>query len=61
MGLDEFSMAPRAIPEAKWLIKQLERSEMVQLVDEIMAMGTAREIEDHMRQFLVQFPTVPSE
>jgi phosphotransferase system enzyme I (PtsI) len=60
MGLDEFSMAPRAIPEAKWLLKQLKRSEMVQLVAEVMAMGTACEIENHMRQFLVQFQSMPS-
>jgi phosphotransferase system enzyme I (PtsI) len=60
MGLDEFSMAPRAIPEAKWLLKQLKRSEMVQLVSQVMTMGTAREIENHMRQFLVQFQSMPS-
>ena len=60
MGLDEFSMAPRAIPEAKWLLKQLKRSEMVQLVEEVMTMGTAREIENTMRQFLVQFQSMPS-
>jgi phosphotransferase system enzyme I (PtsI) len=60
MGLDEFSMAPRAIPEAKWLLKQLKRSEMVQLVAEVMAMGTAREIENHMRQFLAQFQSMTS-
>jgi len=59
MGLDEFSMAPRAIPEAKWLLKQLKRSEMVQLVAEVITMGTAREIENHMRQFLVQFQSMP--
>jgi phosphotransferase system enzyme I (PtsI) len=55
MGLDEFSMTPRAIPEAKWLLRQLKQSEMRQLVSEVMAMGTASQIEDFMSQFLAQF------
>jgi phosphotransferase system enzyme I (PtsI) len=59
MGLDEFSMTPRAIPEAKWLLRQLKQSEMRQLVSEAMAMGTASQIENFMHQFLAQFKSDP--
>jgi phosphotransferase system enzyme I (PtsI) len=58
MGLDEFSMTPRAIPEAKWLLRQLKRSEMAKLVSEVMTMGTASQIEHFMNQFLAQFQSV---
>jgi len=59
MGLDEFSMTSRAIPEAKWLLRQLKKSEMVRLVAEVLAMGTARQIEDFMRSFLTKFQSTP--
>jgi phosphoenolpyruvate-protein phosphotransferase len=59
MGLDEFSMAPRAIPEAKWLLRQMKRSDAEQIVAEVMALGTARQIETRMQEYLTQFHTAP--
>jgi phosphoenolpyruvate-protein phosphotransferase len=61
IGLDEFSMTPRAIPEAKWLLRQLKQTEMHQLVSEVMSMGTASQIENFMSQFLAQFQSAPTD
>jgi phosphotransferase system enzyme I (PtsI) len=52
LGLDEFSMVARAIPEAKWLISQLEMQEVRELADQVLAMGTAVEVEERMQAFL---------
>ena len=52
MGLDSFSMTASAIPEAKWLIRQLRRSDLRGLASEVLAMGTAAEVEQRVSEFL---------
>jgi phosphoenolpyruvate-protein phosphotransferase (PTS system enzyme I) len=52
MGLDSFSMTASAIPEAKWLIRQLRRSELRGLAGEVLAMRTAAEVELRVRESL---------
>jgi phosphotransferase system enzyme I (PtsI) len=52
LGLDEFSMNPRAIPEAKHLIGALTDERAQQIANEVMSMRTAAEIETHMKEVL---------
>jgi phosphotransferase system enzyme I (PtsI) len=51
-GLDEFSMSPRAIPEAKYLIGQLTDEQAREIASQATALRTALEIEDHMSHVL---------
>lgn len=48
LGLDEFSMTPRAIPEAKWLIAQLTTEEAQAIAREALSLATAAEVNDYM-------------
>lgn len=48
LGLDEFSMTPRAIPEAKWLISQLRVEEAQAIAREALSLPTASEVNDYM-------------
>jgi phosphotransferase system enzyme I (PtsI) len=52
LGLDEFSMGPHAIPEAKHLISKLDDERSRQIADKVMSLGTAAEIEAYMQQVL---------
>jgi phosphoenolpyruvate-protein phosphotransferase/dihydroxyacetone kinase phosphotransfer subunit len=52
LGLDEFSMTPRAIPLAKRLIRRLHAGEMEALADEVLTLATADEVEQYMARFL---------
>ncbi len=51
-GLDEFSMNPRAIPEAKNLIGKLTDDKAREIAVQAMSLGTAAEIEDFMKGVL---------
>jgi len=51
-GLDEFSMNPRAIPEAKDLIGKLTDEKAREIASQAMSFGTAAEIENHMKGVL---------
>ena len=51
-GLDEFSMSPRAIPEAKALIAKLTDDQARQIASQAMTFGTAAGIENHMKEIL---------
>lgn len=51
-GLDEFSMNPRAIPEAKHLISQLTDEKAQEIARQAMFFGTAMEIEHYMKGVL---------
>lgn len=51
-GLDEFSMSPRAIPEAKDLIRKLTDEKAREIAGQAMSFGTAAEIENHMKEIL---------
>ena len=52
LGLDEFSMTPRAIPVAKQLIRQLDRGQAQALAQEVLALGDAAEVEARVTDFL---------
>lgn len=54
LGLDEFSMVPRAIPEAKWLIGQLTDAQAMRIAEEALGYGTAAEIEALMSRVLAE-------
>ncbi len=51
-GLDEFSMNPRAIPEAKNLIGKLTDDQAREIAARAMSFGTAAEIENFMKVIL---------
>lgn len=48
LGLDEFSMAPRSIPEAKWLIGQFTDARAREIAEQALGQATAAEIENLM-------------
>lgn len=48
MGLDEFSMNPSSALEAKWIIKQFSKKETEGLVDWVLKMATAQEVESFL-------------
>ena len=47
-GLDEFSMSPISILPARKLITSLSYADMQKLADEVLAMGTAKEIKEYV-------------
>ncbi len=51
-GLDEFSMNPRAIPEAKNLICKLTDEKAGEVAGQAMSFGTAAEIETYLKAIL---------
>ncbi len=55
LGLDEFSMVPRAIPEAKWLIGQLNDEEVHQIAEHALGLGTASQVEAYMKEILGKY------
>ena len=52
LGLDEFSMNPRAIPEAKNLIGKLRDERAREIAHQALSYGTAADIEDYMKEIL---------
>jgi phosphotransferase system enzyme I (PtsI) len=52
LGLDEFSMNPRAVPEAKHLIGKLKDEDAARVAAQVLTLGTAAEIEQYMQTFL---------
>jgi phosphotransferase system enzyme I (PtsI) len=52
MGLDEFSMNPRAIPEAKSIIARFDESQAQRITQNCLSMTTARQIEAYMQDVL---------
>jgi len=52
MGLEEFSMAPASILKARRLVRSLDRSQLQPLLNEVMGMDDAQEIEARMERFL---------
>lgn len=55
MGLDEFSMSPAALLPARELISKLNRSEMVELVRDVLQMESADEIETYVKSNVLEF------
>ena len=52
LGLDEFSMNPRAIPESKNLINHLTVEQARHIAEKVLSLGTSAEIEAYIRQVL---------
>jgi phosphoenolpyruvate-protein phosphotransferase (PTS system enzyme I) len=52
-GLDEFSMNPRAIPEAKHLLSRITDEKAIEIASQAMSFGTAAEIENYMQEIMV--------
>ncbi len=52
LGLDEFSMNPRAIPEAKHLIRQLDDGKARKIAEYALGLKTATEIDKYMQETL---------
>lgn len=57
LGLDEFSMVPRAIPEAKWLIGQLTTERAAEIAEHALALKTAADVEAYMADVLAGLGT----
>jgi len=57
LGLDELSMTPLAIPKVKHIVRKVTLDECRDLVDDVMKMVVAEEIEEFVRTYLVRrFP-----
>lgn len=54
MGLDEYSMAAASIPEVKEWIGKLNTEKCKELVEQILRLSTAKEIEEMLRKFYIQ-------
>ncbi len=54
MGLDEYSMAAASIPEVKEWIGKLNTEKCKELVEQILRLSTAKEIEEMLRKFYTQ-------
>ncbi len=52
LGLDEFSMNPRAIPEAKYLIHKLDDEHSRQIAKHVFELNTAADIERYMKEVM---------
>jgi phosphoenolpyruvate-protein phosphotransferase len=52
MGLDEFSMAPNKIPEAKNLIRRIETPRAETIAAEVMTLTTTEQVHRYMREVL---------
>ena len=55
LGLDEFSMNPRSIPEAKFLIHKLKDRQSRQIAMHALEFNTAAETEKYMEEILKQY------
>jgi phosphocarrier protein FPr len=52
LGVDEFSMAPRAIPAAKQLIRLLSAEEAREIAEHALSLATASEVEEYLASVL---------
>lgn len=59
LGLDEFSMTPRAIPEAKQVIRSLTLAQAQEVAQEVIALPTAEDVTAYLDSFMdeLELPT----
>lgn len=50
MGLDEYSMNPHFIPRARYIINNTEKKKMDQIVDKVLNLATAEEVENFIEE-----------
>jgi phosphoenolpyruvate-protein phosphotransferase (PTS system enzyme I) len=55
-GLDEFSMSPHSIPEAKYVMQQFDDSQAQQIAEYALSCGTTMEIERYMKDIISEIP-----
>ena len=55
LGLDEFSMNPHVIPQAKYLIRSLTKERAAEIANYVMSLATVTEIEEYMKNILASF------
>ena len=53
MGLDEFSMSPISILRARWIINNLSKKEMEEVVNKVINLPTASEVEDLLEKIQI--------
>ncbi len=61
LGLDEFSMTPRAIPEAKQLIRSLTLDQAREIADHALSLPTAAEVTRYLDSELEQLQPAPAD
>lgn len=54
MGLDEFSMNPSSILKARWIINNTSKKEIETMVDEILNLPTAKDVEDFIDENILK-------
>ena len=54
LGADELSVTTSLIPEIKYLIRQLNKADVVKLADEVLEMGNTEEIYNTLRNYYQQ-------
>ena len=59
LGLDEFSMAPRAIPAAKQLIRSLSMAKARRVAEHALSLSAASEVRDYLASVLGESPRSP--
>jgi phosphoenolpyruvate-protein phosphotransferase (PTS system enzyme I) len=52
LGLDEFSMGGRAVPEAKWLISRLSSAQARRIAEHTLTLNTTAEVEIYLTEQL---------
>jgi phosphocarrier protein FPr len=52
LGLDEFSMVPAAIPQAKWIMARLDRAQAREIAEQALSLTSAVEVEELVRRSL---------
>ena len=50
MGLDEFSMSPISILKARWIINNISKKEMEDMVNKVINLPTAKEVEEYINE-----------
>lgn len=60
MGLDEFSMVPRLIPEAKWLMRQLTQKQFEEIAEQSLRLKTAQEVDEFLSGVLSELKNANS-
>jgi len=54
MGLDEFSMSPSSILKARWIIRNTSKKEIEPMLDEILSLPTAKDVEDYIDENIIR-------
>ena len=53
MGLDEFSMCPSFMLKARWIINKTSKTEVAAMLDTILSLATAEEVEKFIDEKII--------